>query len=304
LPINVPCLLACASSLLVLEYEFYIFAVMTSPSLGYDGEIAMLMARAAIFAYEYYESESGEASHVPYQFGQFEMGPKIEVSELGRSLFFGFAAKGRFDDDSPFVNLIALRGTRTSEEAFYDIGGWTLKPCCLPAGSQDEYGNCASFLYDFYTGDDLGLVTSLANSFKNAVGWLDDGQDPWYLTAHSLGGAMANLGALDAMVSGYHTKGPIHLYTFGSLHVGDRAFKENQEQFVAQNFRVANLADFVPSLTGISADTPGYEHTGTPCTFLWQTDGDWGNHSMQNIYLSTVMNYPAVIQVGPRAYPQ
>jgi hypothetical protein len=51
-------------------------------------------------------------------------------------------------------------------------------------------------------------------------------------------------------------------------------------------------------------DTPGYVHVGQLCSYLWQTDGDWSNHALNNTYLTTLAKYPEVIKVGPRHYPQ
>ncbi len=52
------------------------------------------------------------------------------------------------------------------------------------------------------------------------------------------------------------------------------------------------------------ADAPGYVHVGLLASFLWQTDGDWANHSLADIYLNVVQNHPQVVKLGPRKYPQ
>ena len=52
-----------------------------------------------------------------------------------------------------------------------------------------------------------------------------------YMGAHSLGGAMVSLAALDAVVGGVVTQPPL-VITFGSLHVGDGDFATAYAQAV------------------------------------------------------------------------
>jgi hypothetical protein len=221
---------------------------------------------------------------------------------------FGFAA---YADDLSH-NIIVLRGTVTDEEAGYDLYGWgTNTPCMLPSGNPNQsYGNVKQDLYDFYTETDEGLYVSLAASFNAAVQQVAQANPnkTWIVAAHSLGGPLATLGALDAYVSGSYTNSALApwLVTFGSLHLGDQSFATAFKQNVPTAFRFANLCDFVPSLVSLEPVTlpDPYVHVGLECTFVWQTWSDWGNHSMQSIYLSVVRDYPSVIHVGPRKYPQ
>jgi hypothetical protein len=212
-------------------------------------------------------------------------------------------------------NIIAFRGTVTDEEAGYDLDGWnTNTACLLPSGSQNQnsYGDVKEDLYDFYVDTDLGLYISLAASFKSAVQELAaaNPNKPWMIAAHSLGGALVTLAALDAQVSASYTGSTIKpwLVTFGSLHVGVQSFADAFNQNVPSAFRFANLCDFVPSLVSLEPPTTPppdpYVHVGLELTFVWQTWDDWGNHSMQNIYLPIVQTYMNVIHMGPRTYPQ
>jgi predicted lipase len=124
--------------------------------------------------------------------------------------------------------------------------------------------------------------------------------------AHSLGGAMLSLAALDAVVSGaFGTKKPL-VFTFGSLHVGDASFASAYTPLVPGSVRVANLCDFVPSMVSLEPVTPTdpYVHVGLEATFVWQTWDDWGNHSLSNIYMPMVQSHWGVIRWGPRKYPQ
>lgn len=258
---------------------------------------AVALAQGVMAAYNAYSS--GNAPTLP----DYTVVREIHVWELDKSVLLGFSAAA--NDGSH--NVVVLRGTQSDEEGLYDLSWGTNTPCILPYGGNLAYGNANESLYDFYTGNDEGLVTSLADSFKQAVGALDS-RLPWYVAGHSLGGGMATLGALDAYVSGSYGDGVIKpfLYTFGSLHVGDQSFvNAYRQQLLGVSFRFANLCDFVPSLTGLEEDTTKdpYEHVGLPCVFVWQTWEDWGNHSMENIYLEIVQSHWPLIRYGNLPYP-
>ena len=220
---------------------------------------------------------------------------------------FGFTATA--DDNSH--NLLALRGTVTLEEAGYDLLGWgDNTSCMLPSQNwpwdQQDYGQVNSYLYAFYAHGDLDTRTSLAKSCLDAI-QASSAQAPnlpWYLGAHSLGGAMLSLAALDAVVSGVLKSALV--MTFGSLHVGDQSFADAYTPQLPLTARFANLCDFVPAMVSLEPVTPTdpYVHVGAEATFVWQTWDDWGNHSLANIYLPMVTNYWDVITWGKRKYPQ
>ena len=234
------------------------------------------------------------------------VGPTPIGTPSAGSQLIGFTATA--DDNSH--NLLVLRGTVTLEEAGYDLLGWgDNTTCTLPSqgGAQQSYGQVNAKLYEFYTYSDAGFVTSLAASCLQAIQSTSAQTPnlPWYMGAHSLGGAIVSLAAFDAVVSGAVDKPPI-VITFGSLHVGDGDFAAAYNQAVPTSLRVANLCDFVPSMVSIEPvklDDP-YVHVGSAGTFVWQTWDDWGNHSHANIYMPMVQNHWNLIQWGPRSYPQ
>jgi len=222
---------------------------------------------------------------------------------------FGFTATA--DDNSH--NLLALRGTVTMEEAGYDLLGWGDNTACmLPTQNwpwdQQSYGQVNSYLYGFYADSDGDTVTSLAKSCLAAIQTTSAQAPnlPWYLGAHSLGGAMLSLAALDAVVSKMLASTTPLVMTFGSLHVGDQSFANAYGPLVPASVRVANLCDFVPAMVSLEPVTPTdpYVHVGTEATFVWQTWDDWGNHSLANIYMPMVQSYWNIIEWGPRNYPQ
>jgi hypothetical protein len=243
---------------------------------------------------------SGAGASPPPCVGPIPAGTPKEGYQL-----FGFTATA--DDNSH--NILVLRGTVTLEEAGYDLLGWgTNTACLLPSQSweQQTYGLVNSYLYAFYTYTDYDTVTSLAASCLNAIQATSAQAPnlPWYMGAHSLGGAMLSLAALDAVVSSA-LKNPL-VFTFGSLHVGDASFAGAYTTQVPASVRVANLCDFVPSMVSLEPVKPvdPYVHVGTEATFVWQTWDDWGNHSLANIYMPMVQKHWDVIQWGPRHYPQ
>jgi len=264
-----------------------------SPSIWVD------LANAVMEAYNAYSK--GTTPSLP----KYKYQASIWVSEVVPTLL-GFAATA--NDLSH--NIIALRGTVTAEEVGYDLYGWgTNIACKLPTtgSTQQIYGKVKQDLYEFYTGTDGGLVKSLASSFNLAVKAIAQANPnkPWIVTAHSLGGALATLGALDAAVSNIYGSAPF-LATFGSLHVGDQSFATAFQKKVPVAFRVANLSDFVPSLVSLEPYTSKdpYVHVGVEMTFIWEKWDNWANHSMEFTYLPTVRDYFSVIQYGPRKYPQ
>jgi hypothetical protein len=230
----------------------------------------------------------------------------VGTPSMGYQLF-GFTATA--EDNSH--NILVLRGTVTPEEAGYDLLGWGSNvPCKLPSqgSEQQSFGMVNSDLYDLYTSSDYDTVTSLAASCLKAIA--DSSarapNAPWFMGAHSLGGAMLSLAALDAVVSNAFGTGKPLVFTFGSLHVGDGDFASAYTKRVPLSVRVANLCDFVPSMVSLEPVTPTdpYIHVGVEATFVWQTWDDWGNHSLANIYMPMVQSHWDVIQWGPRKYPQ
>jgi hypothetical protein len=275
----------------------------TAITYGYSPAMSLLLAKAVSAAYKKYQDPDW-----PLTFGKFTINPNyIYAYELTEYVFFGFAATGSYDGNPPYYNIVALRGTQTDEEGFYDVDDWNLKACVLPYKKGKQYGSVSTDLYDFYNHDDLGLVTSLAASFKKAVSWLDGSKGTWYLAAHSLGGAIAAIGALDAVVSKTfpNTTAVPQVYTYGGLNSGDATFaKAIAVAGIADFYRVVNLADWVPGFTGMTADTPGYLQPGQEYSFLWNTGHDWANHSLDDIYITTLAKYPKVVNGGVRHYPQ
>lgn len=296
---------------------------MTESAAGASFDLAMArtLAEAVNQAYLKYNNPSHVITLPGYEilstisvyelFGATEAEPR---SSLGCDdpdrTFLGFSASGRSSDQQGFNNIVALRGTQTSEEGLEDID-WSMTDCELPTGAkvQKTYGKVSSGISNFYSSTNQGFVTPLSACFKQAIADFKEPR-PLYIAGHSLGGALVTLGALDAVVSDIYVSTLLpKVYTFGSMKVGDAAFGRAVAQAGIEVFRVVNLADWVPAFTGISADTIGYLPVGLECSFLWQTEdqatgGDWANHSLTGVYQKTLEDFPNVIRFGPRKYPQ
>jgi hypothetical protein len=308
---------------------------------NYDNQMAIILGKGVLQAYNYYLAwKKGHSYQITL--GNYKVGDIISVFEsLGASdvaktrvpalkthtpapqagadapeLFsevpIGFTASGSYSGDPPYNDLVILRGTQTTTESLYDLE-WS-KTACILKGKQygqlngKQYGQAAEGIYDFYTRNGP-FINSLEENMRAAVNKLARRSyyPRWYFAGHSLGGALITLSALDAVANNWfepQTFPETTVYTYGSLHVGDQDFATAFAQQVPQAYRVANLADWVPSLVGLEADVQGYVHVGLPVTFLWQKDGDWANHSMEDTYLHTLKCFSRVLQCGERKYPQ
>ena len=77
---------------------------------------------------------------------------------------------------------------------------------------------------------------------------------PIFMTGHSLGGALATLGAVDV----HHTYGLKELYTFGEPRVGNPAFSAWYKNVIISH-RVIHYADIVPH---VPLSKQGFLHEG------------------------------------------
>lgn len=260
-----------------------------SAAPAYDPVLALTFANAVQAAYNYYDDGTA------ISLDGYTIGPSIYVWEGFTRTFFGYVATGTPPGSGiPEHNLVVFRGTRTDEEAYYDLR-WSMTPCTLGG---TPCGNAASGQYHFYTGAVL-CENSLSDSMLAAVASFSDATLPIYVCGHSLGGGVATLAALDIVQSNaYPSASPI-LYTYGGLHVGDATFASAFAAGVQAAFRVVNLADFVPQLTGLSADDTSYVHVGQQWWFIFYNQYLWQNHELAISYLSALTSYPSVITDGP-----
>jgi triacylglycerol lipase len=190
-----------------------------------------------------------------------------------RTVLFGFAASG------PNFNCIVLRGTRTAEEVVVDLTGvqvdvpliWKLQLAKVHLGFLIMF----AFLYE--------QIQAAAQALGSSK--------PLFFSGHSLGSALATLGALDVdlqVFAGGGASGQVQLYDFASPRVGDPIFQGAYDAALPGTFRVVNLADVVPLLPPTSITVAGvtylYAHVGQEWSYLWQTGNVEGNHSLSFDY--------------------
>jgi|GEM_PF-3520084 len=272
---------------------------------AYDPQMAWILAIAVNGAYYKYSNPDWTIKIGNYNIDHGNYIYAFEAGE-GGSQFFGFTAWGSYTGQPPFHNIVAVRGTVSTEEGYFDLKDWTLMDCVLPYDGGNTYGQACTGLYDFYSDDDGGLVTSFADSFKGAISNLNPNYPTCYIAAHSLGGGLVTLGALDAVVSGSFPLSGTRpkVYTYGGLYTGDQTFvNQFANNQINDFYRLVNLADWVPTLRGPLADTPGYVHVGTEYAFLWQQGGYWANHSLMDTYWTTLTKHPQAVKTGARKYP-
>ncbi|KAH7724951.1 Lipase family protein [Aphelenchoides avenae] len=131
--------------------------------------------------------------------------------------------------------IVVFRGTKTKKQLF--IEGWqSLQP-----------------------GLDFFGVGKVNRYFFHALGTLWAGiepvlADPAYknyhvtFTGHSLGGALASLGAIRTVLDGHRPSNQIKLYTFGQPRVGTAQFAAKHDELVPHSFRVVHRLDIVPHM--------------------------------------------------------
>lgn len=76
-------------------------------------------------------------------------------------------------------------------------------------------------------------------------------------TGHSMGGALANLAALDLAVAGYN----VEMYTFGQPRVGNPAYAKYHKSKVPNQFRVVHYRDPVPQVPDRYMGWNWYDHS-------------------------------------------
>jgi hypothetical protein len=145
------------------------------------------------------------------------------------------------------------------------------------------------------------LEKSLSASLLEGVGQFTDTSLPLYVCGHSLGGGIATLASLDIVANSAYPTAPT-MYTYGGLHVGQQDFVNSFSAGIPNAYRIVNLADFVPTFTGVT-DATNYIHVGEEWSFLWHNDYLWENHSCADVYMATLQNDSQAVLSAKRDYP-
>ena len=189
---------------------------------AYSDRTAWLMSKCAALAYERFEDDDGA-------------GLKVQLANGGFQLVRPFNADGTqaYLASSAIFAVLAFRGT---EKDFKDIRSDLDARFYGTEGGRMHRGFHAA--YDPIA-DDVRAATE------------DLGNQPLYVTGHSLGGALATVAAWDLERDTLAA-----CYTFGSPRVGDQ---DLDAALKAPVYRVVNAADIVPRVPFMAM---GYRHVG------------------------------------------
>ncbi len=113
-----------------------------------------------------------------------------------------------------------------------------------------------------------------------------DPSKPLYITGHSLGAAIATVVAMELAIRVPAIRDQIRLYAFAGPRVGDAAFAKSFRRLVPNAYRIANIADVVPSLPP-SQMGGGFVHVGQSWTFLANFGDIMPNH-IADLYVTAV----------------
>ncbi|KAK9809004.1 hypothetical protein WJX72_007782 [[Myrmecia] bisecta] len=181
-----------------------------------------------------------------------------EVSRLGRSVEVGLGLyslrehvviRSQLADAKvavawgPTCILLAFRGTASMTAAMHDLQAWLVPH--PPARGSLLLGSRPRVHRGF-------LATWRSEGFREAVlariaALLAAGCPPRFLiTGHSLGGALATIGALD--IAQAYPAAALQVYTYGAPRTGNHAFARAYEAAVPDTWSVINLDDPVTSM--------------------------------------------------------
>lgn len=131
--------------------------------------------------------------------------------------------------------VVVFRGTKTKEQLFLE--GWqSLQP------GMDFYGIGKVNKYFFRA------LNTLWPSVQSALSDPRHTEFQVTFTGHSLGGALASLASIRAVLDGLRRSDQIKLYTFGQPRVGNAEFAFRHDQLIPHSFRVVFRMDIVPHL--------------------------------------------------------
>ncbi|OQR82073.1 hypothetical protein THRCLA_11149, partial [Thraustotheca clavata] len=159
-----------------------------------------------------------------------------------------------FKDDKRF--FVAFRGTNSRRNAITDIDYNFCKPDIFVDKFPDLRLHTGFYCAYMRIRDQL---LEMVDEYKELA---------WYITGHSLGGALATLAAFDLATT--FAMDNIIMYNYGSPRVGNHVFSSAYNVFVPRTFRVVNDADVVVggpkrAIFGMyCVSSLRYKHVGTP----------------------------------------
>lgn len=172
--------------------------------------------------------------------------------------------------------FVVFRGTESSEDWLAD-GDAEQTAYDLVKG----YGKVHRGFYRLYKSIRLSLLKTLKEVMTSTE------IKQLFITGHSLGSGLSTLAVPDILNQSFiidNTALTIDHFNLASPRVGDPEFTSALNQGRANNFRVVNTSDIVPTLPPSILGRDLYQHIGTAVTFTAQYGTYAGNHNALNSY--------------------
>ena len=228
-----------------------------APTVAYDPQKALACSDLVELAYATFGANPGVSN--PQQPPSFPGGWKflfnlqVDLHLLGKLYFIGWILT-RATPSGGNERAIVFLGTEDLEW-LYDLDGTRV---AHPLGGEVETG-----MYDMFCsitavipGNNMIAPTRLTNYLSQV-----DTTIPMTITGHSLGGALTTL---TAAALSLRTPPPaqknLQIYSLASPRIGNADFANAFNAVVANNYRVYNIRDYVPSLPPAEL---GFQHVLT-----------------------------------------
>lgn len=269
-----------------LAVEQYAYSL---DSNGYDGSLQVLPSYGTPFD-RYQQVASFKAAEFRLSDADPDSNPinpatvatkSVEVAIGIKEVFFGYLLT------SDSHHLLALRGTQTDSEWINNVSSRqsnfrTREP---------QYGQVHRGFQTVYE----KVITQIKRSIASLNLSL-----PFYVTGHSLGGAVAMLTAADLALDNPALKNQLQVYTYGSPRVGNSTFVQMYNGLLPRTFRIVNLADSVPITPPESFRGDNFLHAGQEWSYLSQLGSVGKNHAIetytaaidQNVETNQSRSYP------------
>lgn len=233
---------------------------------GYEGTTAYAMAQLSAQAYHLAQHSSSTSS-----FGNYKLKTSIKVE--GNDMPFAFL----FYSGNNFV--VAFRGSITFNE-FYTITANSLQTSSGSVLRNYQVHTGVSNLYNTKYCDITGTFReALRATIKKYVSSTDN----LFLTGHDIGGALANLAAIDYAINPSFDVNVKAVYTFGTMALGGIEFqKEFNEQLGTKAYNVKRIYDSISNAFLSS----GYAILGNPVLLDGQLEKEENTYHALSGYLA------------------
>lgn len=227
-----------------------------TPTVPYDPQKALACSDLVELAYATFGNNPGVSNPPPPAFPdgwKFLFNLQVDLRLLGTLYFIGWLLT-RDLGNGKLENAIVFLGTE-DKEWLYDLDG-TCVP--HPLGGEVETGMFDMFnsITAVVPGNSLVAATPLTTYLSQVSTAI-----PMTVTGHSLGGAFTTLtAAAISMRSPSPAQQNLQVYSLASPRIGDADFANAFNAVVANNFRVYNIRDYVPTLPPAEW---GFQHVQT-----------------------------------------